>query len=181
MTTLGIPPGPGDYLASNPQWRQPFQAWQKIFREWIEEASPEKIKAALPFFDSRPLYGKFSLFLTIRDHIVALIGEEGQGFLKALTGLIVKTPPPVGFIKNRVVEQDGTQQERLDLHQKGLRPLIDLVRLFALSRGIRETATLARIQALKDREPAFRKLSGELAHAFEFMMLLNYSSSVSAD
>jgi CBS domain-containing protein len=171
LTTLGIPPGPGGYLASNPKWDQPFQAWQKVFREWIEEASPGTIVEALPFFDSRPLYGKFSLFLTIRDHIVALIGEEGQGFLKVLTELIVKTPPPVGFIKNRVVEQDGTQQEQLDLHQRGLQPLIDLVRLFALSRGIRETSTLARIQALKEREPAFQKLSGELAHAFEFMML----------
>ncbi|MCU0578869.1 MAG: histidine kinase, partial [Desulfobacterota bacterium] len=36
----------------------------------------------------------------------------------------------------------------------------------------RETATLARIKALQDREPAFKKISGELAQAFEFMMLL---------
>jgi len=173
LSILGILPGPGRALAANPKWRQPFQTWKKIFREWIEVASPEEISEALPFFDSRPLSGKFSLFLTIRDHIAALINEEGQKFLKALTDRIVTNPPPVGFVKNRVIEQDGTQREHLDLEQHGLRPLVDLVRLFALSRGIQETATLARIQALKNREPAFQKISGELTQAFEFLMLLN--------
>ena len=173
LSQLGIPPGPENTLAANPQWRQPFQTWQKIFRGWIEAAVPGKVTEAVPFFDSRPLYGKFSLFLTIRDHITALIKEEGQGFLKTLAERVVQNPPPVGFVRNRVVHKDGTQHEFLDLRRKGLQPLVDLVRLFALSRGIRETATLARIQALKDREPAFQKLSGELAQAFEFMMLLN--------
>lgn len=173
LTKLGIPPGADGYLAANSQWRQPFRVWQKTFRDWIEEPSPEKIMKALPFFDSRPLHGKFSLFLPIRDRIVTLIREQGRNFLRVLTEVVVKIPPPVGFVKNRVVEQDGTQHEQLDLKQRGLRPLTDLVRLFALSRGIRETNTLARIKALQEGEPAFQRLSGELAHAFEFMMMLN--------
>jgi CBS domain-containing protein len=173
LSILGILPGPNRALASNPKWRQPFQTWKKIFREWIEGASLEDISEALTFFDSRPLYGKFSLFLTIRDHIVALIEKEGQKFLKVLTDRVITNPPPVGFVKNRVIEQNGTQSEHLDLERHGIRPLVDLVRLFALSRGIRETATLSRIGALKDREPAFQKISGELAQAFEFLMLLN--------
>jgi CBS domain-containing protein len=173
LATLGIPPSPDSPMASTPQWCQPFQAWRGLFREWIEKAPPENIAAVIPFFDSRPLYGKFSLFLTIRDYIITLLQEEGREFLRVLCAWTVKTPPPVGFIKNRLIEQDGTPRERLDLQQKGLQPLVDLVRLFSLSRGIRETATLSRIQALKDREPAFRKIGGELFQAFEFMMLLH--------
>jgi CBS domain-containing protein len=172
LALLGLRPAPEKTLAANPQWRQPFQAWRKLFRDWIAGATPDSVAEGVPFFDARPLYGKFSLFLTIRDHIAALIKEEGANFLQALSVQAVSHPPPVGFVKNRLVEKDGTQQEFLDLGRKGLQPLVDLVRLFALSRGVRETATLARIKALQDREPAFKKISGELAQAFEFMMLL---------
>jgi CBS domain-containing protein len=172
LALLGLQPAPEKTLASNPQWRQPFQAWRKLFRDWIAGATPDSVAEGVPFFDARPLYGKFSLFLTIRDHIAALIKEEGAKFLQALSVQAVSHPPPVGFVKNRLVEKDGTQQEFLDLGRKGLQPLVDLVRLFALSRGVRETATLARIKALQDREPAFNKIGGELSQAFEFMMLL---------
>jgi CBS domain-containing protein len=173
LAVLGLQPGPENVQAANPEWRQPFRAWQKLFQEWIEEATLEKIAESLPFFDSRPLYGKFSLFLTIRDLIAALIKGEGQKLLEVMTAKVVQMPPPVGFVRNHLVEKDGTQHEFLDLAQRGLQPLVDLVRIFALSRGIRETATLSRIQALKDREPGFQKITGELARAFEFMMLLN--------
>jgi CBS domain-containing protein len=113
------------------------------------------------------------LFQGIRDQLTPLILEGDREFLKTLARLAVLLPPPVGFVKNRIAERDGSQQEKLDLKQRGILPLVNLVRLFALFRGVRETSTLGRIQGLKEKDPAFRKLGGELTQAVEFMMLLN--------
>jgi CBS domain-containing protein len=127
----------------------------------------------LPLFDARPLSGKFMLFQKIRDQVPSLLLADDQKFLKTLARLAVDTPPPVGFVKNGIAERDGSQKEYLDLSLRGILPLVDLVRLFALLRGVRESSTLGRIQALKEKDPAFGNLAGELTQAFEFMMLLH--------
>ncbi len=173
LAALGVPPCPDGYMAANPQWCQPFRIWNRLFLEWIGRPSLERTPAVLPFFDARPLSGKFMLFQGIRDQITPLLLEGDREFLGTLSRLAVHLPPPVGFVKNRIAERDGTQQEKLDLQQRGILPLINLVRLFALFRGVRETSTLGRIQGLKEKDPAFQKLGGELTQALEFMMLMN--------
>ena len=173
LAALGVPSCPDGYMAANPQWCQPFRIWNRLFVDWISRPSLDRTPAVLPFFDARPLSGKFMLFQGIRDQLTPLILEGDREFLKTLARLAVLLPPPVGFVKNRIAERDGSQQEKLDLKQRGILPLVNLVRLFALFRGVRETSTLGRIQGLKEKDPAFRKLGGELTQAVEFMMLLN--------
>ena len=157
LAALGVPPCPDGYMAANPQWCQPFRIWNRLFVDWISRPSLDRTPAVLPFFDARPLSGKFMLFQGIRDQLTPLILEGDREFLKTLARLAVHLPPPVGFVKNRIAERDGSQQEKLDLKQRGILPLVNLVRLFALFRGVRETSTLGRIQGLKEKDPAFRE------------------------
>jgi CBS domain-containing protein len=173
LAALGAAPCPDCFMAATAQWRQPFRIWDHIFKALISTPSPEKTPAFLSFFDARPLSGKFMLFQKIRDQVPALLLEGDMKFLKTLALLAVDTPPPVGFVKNGIAERDGSQQEKLDLNHRGIRPIVDLIRLFALYRGVRESSTLGRIQALKDKDPAFNKIGAELTQAFEFMMLLH--------
>jgi CBS domain-containing protein len=173
LAALGASPCPDCFMAATAQWRQPFRIWDQIFKELITTSSPEKTPAFLPFFDARPLSGKFMLFQKIRDQVPALLRGGDMKFLKTLARLAVDIPPPVGFVKSGIAERDGSQQEKLDLSHRGITPIVDLVRLFALFRGVRESSTLGRIRALRDKDPAFDKLGAELTQAFEFMMLLH--------
>ena len=50
--------------------------------------------------------------------------------------------------------------------------MIDIIRLFALEKGFRETSTVERINALKDNHSIVREYADELLHSFEFIMLL---------
>lgn len=173
LEALGASPCPDGFIAATPQWRKPFRIWDRIFKELIQNPSREKTPAFLPFFDARPLSGKFLLFQKIRDQISSLLLEGDMTFLKTLAQLAVETPPPVGFVKNGIAERDGSQQDKLDLTRRGITPIIDLVRLFALFRGIREPSTIGRIRGLRQKDPSFDKLGRELIQAFEFMMLLH--------
>lgn len=171
LLALDVPACPQGFMAANPRWCQPIRTWKAIFTQWITEPSEEDLAKALIFFDARPLSGKFMLFQGIRSHITPWIMEEGRAFLEALARLATRTPPPAGFVGNEIFEKNGEQKTEIDLKQRGILPIVDLVRLFSLSHGLPETATLARIKALRAKDPAFAPIEGELLHTFEYMML----------
>jgi len=86
--------------------------------------------------------------------------------------MAIKNTPPIGFFKSFVVEKDGAHKNELNLKVKGVAPLVDIIRLFALERGVRETSTLERIAALRGSHTIVQEYADEFAHAFEFIMLL---------
>jgi CBS domain-containing protein len=93
-------------------------------------------------------------------------------FIDHIALLISRNRPPIGFLKTAVVEQSGERREKLDLKVKGLAPLVGIVRVLALEAALRETSTLERLEALKGRSLEVDAYGEEIAHAFEFMMLL---------
>ena len=171
LIKIGFPLCPADYMASNPQWCRPFNVWKRHFAHWISEPTPEAVLKSLIFFDFRPLYGNFTLAEKLRNDLKSMI--EGQGiFLGHMANQIVRNTPPVGFFKSFVVEKTGEHKDEFNLKVKGLTPLVDVVRLFSLERGIQETSTLGRIKALRDIHPIVKQYADELEQAFEFIMVL---------
>jgi CBS domain-containing protein len=86
--------------------------------------------------------------------------------------MAIKNSPPIGFLKSFVVEKDGEHKDELNLKIKGLAPLIDIVRLFSLERGVKETSTLERIEMLRSKHTIVEEYADDFEHAFEFIMLL---------
>ena len=168
---IGFPSCPAGYMAGNPQWCQPLKTWKKYLAGWINEPFPEAVLKTLIFFDFRPLHGKFSLAETLRDYLKSAL--EGQGiFFGHMANTITKNAPPIGFLKSFVVEKSGEHKDELNLKLKGITPLVDAVRLFALERGVKETSTIGRINALKDKHTIVKEYAEGLEHAFEYIMLL---------
>jgi CBS domain-containing protein len=86
--------------------------------------------------------------------------------------MLIKNTPPIGFLKSFVVEKSGEHKNELNLKIKGITPLVDIIRLFALEKGAKETSTLERIEALKEKHAIVKEYADELEHAFEFITLL---------
>lgn len=171
LIKIGFPECPADYMASNPVWRQPLRTWKRYFSGWINEPTPEAVLKSLIFFDFRPLHGKFSLAEGLRESFMSNL-KERQAFLGHMANMIIRNTPPVGFLKSFVVEKSGEHKDEFDLKVKGLGPLVDAVRFFALEKGIKETSTLGRINAAKSGHAIVKEYAGELEHAFDFIMLL---------
>lgn len=171
LARVGFPLCSGNYMASNEVWCQPLRVWKKYFMQWISEPTAEAIIRSLILFDFRPLYGKFQLAVALRNALKARL--EGEGiFLGYMANTIIKNTPPIGFFKSFVVEKSGEHKDEFNLKVKGITPLIDAVRLFALETGVTDTSTLGRIQALKDKHITIKEYSSELEHAFDFIMTL---------
>ena len=86
-----------------------------------------------------------------------------------MANMVVKNTPPVGFFKSFVVEKNGEHKNEFDLKVKGIAPLNDIIRLFALEKGVRSTSTPERIAALREKHSVVREYQKEIEHAFEFI------------
>jgi CBS domain-containing protein len=171
LLKCGFPPCPADYMASNPKWCQPLSVWKKYFAGWINEPTSDAVLKSLIFFDFRPLHGEAGLAEELRGALSSLL--EGQMlFLGYMANTIISNMPPLSLFKSFVVEKGGEHKDEFDLKVKGIAPLVDAVRLFALERGVRETSTIERINALKEKHSIVKEYADELEHAFEFIMLL---------
>ena len=95
--------------------------------------------------------------------------------------MAIKNTPPIGFFKSFVVEKGGEHKDELNLKVKGLAPLVDIVRLFALEKGVRETSTLERIETLRSMHTIVEEYADDFEYAFEFIMLLRIHQPVPAD
>jgi CBS domain-containing protein len=171
LLKCGFPPCPDDVMASNPKWCQPLKVWKKYFSQWRYTLKDENINLANMFFDFRGIYGDFLLKESLRDYLLHIVKEQ-KGFLEYLASLAVRNHPPLGFFKTFVVEKSGEHKDKLNLKIKGIAPIVDIIRLFSLEKGVRETSTLERIEALRSKHSVVRDHADEIIYTFEFLMLL---------
>ncbi len=171
LIQCGFEACPANYMASNPDWCQPLSEWKRYFSSWISEPNPEAVLKSLIFFDFRPLHGDGSLAWELREHFGRLIPDYPV-FLGFLANMLVKNRPPIGFFGGVAVERSGEHKDGLNLKIKGVAPLVDIARLFALEKGIRHASTLERLEALRGSTSLLADLVDELEYAFEFITLL---------
>jgi CBS domain-containing protein len=167
LERCGYPDGAATFTARNPRWRQPLHVWRDYFQSWIEltEAFDPLV------FDLRSVGGAGTLIGPLRDFVTAAASER-SAFLAQLARSAVKHTPPIGFFRNFVVEQHGPRKATFDIQQRGIAPIVDVVRLWALANGVRETNTLERLRALSARKAIGQEQADELGHTLEFLLLL---------
>ncbi len=171
LLQCGFPSCPANYMATNPQWRQPLKTWKKYFSTWIATPTPDAVLNSVAFFDFRHMAGDALLAEQLRDYLNAQLRDQ-KVFLGYLANMAIRNMPPIGFFKSFVVEKSGEHKDQLNLKVKGIAPLVDIMRLFALEKGIRETSTLERIETLRSRHTIVEEYADDLEQAFEFITLL---------
>ena len=161
----------GNFMASNPEWRQPLGTWKRFFSEWIEHPADTAVFKAANLFDFRGLHGDQRLATELKAHLLqALDGEEE--FLRAMANLNLDLRPQLGRFGSIVVEKSGEHANQLDIKKYCLTPLVNIVRFFSLERRIPETPTVERLAVLAGMHPVVAEVGKDLAHTFEFLSLL---------
>jgi CBS domain-containing protein len=171
LVSCGFPLCPADFMASNARWCQSLDVWKEYFSKWINNPTPDALLMSLIFFDFRPIHGNLKLAEDLRSYLGQHLKNQNIFFAR-MAGVITKNRPPLGFFRSFIVEKSGEHKDTLNLKLRGIGPIVDLARLFALERGVHETSTLERIKALKDKHPVISELGAELEQAFEFITLL---------
>ncbi len=149
LVNCGYPLCPGEIMARNPKWCQPFSTWCSYFERWISAPDPEELLNVMIFFDFRAGYGTMSLAEKLRDHLISY-SKRQEIYLMHLAKECMMSRPPLSFFKTFIVERDGEHKNTLDIKRQGLTPFVNYARVMGLKHGVKETNTLARMDVLKE-------------------------------
>lgn len=138
----------GDIMASNSRWRQPLSAWKTNFSDWIQKPKAEALLRLSIFFDLRGIYGDKTLAKQLNQHI-RKEAKEHSGFLTFMARNANQRKPPLGFFRQFVLDGEGKQSRTFNLKERGIAPIIDIVRVHALACGSDKLNTLERIEDIE--------------------------------
>lgn len=168
LAACGIHYCPGDVMASNIQWRQPLKIWQRYFADWVSDPERKAMMLVSNFFDMRVVEGDTALFVSLNTHALNKARNNGI-FLAHLAANALQNRPPLGFFRQFVLIHGGEHDKRFDLKLRGILPIVDLARLFALTEGIAETSTLRRLQKAGERGALSHEGAANLRDALELI------------
>ena len=171
LDACGYPRCPGDIMAVTSRWRQPLRNWRQYFTQWVREPSPEAIMRGSIFFDLRSVHGNVRLVDELRQHIAREVQAQPL-FIAHLARSALSRRPPLGLFGRFVLEPNGDHAPSLDLKLRGLAPIVDLARVYALEAGCEDANTLERLRCAAENAALSSSGSTELADAFELIAML---------
>ncbi len=170
LNTVGFEYCPADMMASNSKWCLSLSEWKNQFNDWITHPDEDKIMLSAIFFDYERCYGNKQLVDDMSDSIFKSIDSYGI-FLNFLALNAIKNPPPLGFFRQFLVENDGEHKDLFDIKSRAIMPLVDAARLLVLSYNIKEyNNTILRFEKLIDVEPQNKELYTACIDAFKILL-----------
>jgi CBS domain-containing protein len=176
LAELGFPLCTGNIMASNPACCLSEAEWRHKFIGWLTEPTPPALLNANIFFDFRPLFGERHLADKLRDWLFARTSDNPL-FRKLMVANALQTEPPLGLIRAFVVDESDS---KFDLKSRGTRVFVDAARVFALARGIGETATVERLRRAGDQLGIEPRHVAATVDAFQYLQLLRLRTQESA-
>ena len=171
LVNCGYPLCPGDIMARNPKWCQPYSVWRRYFERWVAAPEPQELLNAMIFFDFRSGYGDSSLAENLRDHLIKITRRQ-EIYLMHLAKDCLASRAPLSFFKTFIVEKDGEHKNELDIKRQGLVPFVNFARVLALKNGIKETNTLSRLNVLEADGHIQKNLWASACEGYELQMQL---------
>ncbi len=162
---------PGDVMAINPKWRQSVAVWRSYFNQWISSPDPKALMYASIFFDLKCIYGTPEL---LKDLMTEVFTKTRQNtiFQSHMAHNAEHYKPPLGFFRNFILEDNGVNKKSLNLKKKGVVPIVDIARVYALSHGVRAVNTQGRLRELADVGGLSASGAKELIEAYKFINLV---------
>lgn len=160
----------GKIMATNPEWRQPLKVWQQYFQSWIEQPSAERLLHCSIFFDIDGVWGQTKWADQLQQQ-VSKLAQKKPLFLASMTRNALNRTPPLGFFKDFVMEQDGKQNNSLNIKRRGTAPFVDLIRIHALAIGSTESNSFNRLQQIIDAGVLPKGRAEDLRDAFEVIAM----------
>jgi len=159
---------PGDVMATNPKWRQPLAVWRSYFDKWIFNPQPKALMYASIFFDLQCVLGDAGLLESLQSEV--LKKTRGNSiFLAYMTANALHFHPPLGIFKQFVLEKGGAEKKALNMKKRGIVPITDLARVYALSAGVNALNTQDRLEAASKAGVLSRSGMADLRDALEFI------------
>jgi CBS domain-containing protein len=178
MEKCGLCRCPDGANADNLLFSRSRSSWIEVSRGWLTD--PTRAGALLLSSiaaDSQPLT-EMALGRTITDTIRET--TRSTEFLRELLRFALTRKPPIGFVRDFVIEHSGENRGGLDLKQGGLRPISSLARWLAIAQGDVRGGTIERLKRAASAG-LLKEEDGEiLINAFKDIYQLVFDNEIAA-
>jgi CBS domain-containing protein len=179
LDACGFPLCKGDIMAGNPKWCLSLAEWRDAFAGWTDNTDPQALLNSSIFFDFRPLYGSDELADALRASLATLTGKNLR-FLRQLAEQALETRPPLGFLRDFVVEDVEGHEHTIDLKKSGTRVFVDAARVIALATATAHSSTAQRLRVGGARLNMNADEISSAVEAFFFIHMLRLKSQLAA-
>lgn len=162
---------PGDAMATNPKFRKPLKDWQQYFTDWIERPERKALMLSSIFFDMRAVYGEKALLEELQQQILRKT-KINRIFIAHMVSNALTHKPPLGFFRSFVLVHDGDHDNTLDIKHRGVVPIVDIARVYALAGGIKAVGTIDRLKEAQQSGALSREMAENLIDAYELISRL---------
>ncbi|MHB1105956.1 MAG: DUF294 nucleotidyltransferase-like domain-containing protein [Lutibacter sp.] len=170
LNYVGFEYCPADMMASNPKWCLSLAEWKNQFDAWIKTPTEDAMMMCTIFFDYDLVYGDKKLVNEMSDSIYESINSF-EIFLNFMGRNALRNPPPIGFFRQFLVEDDGKHKDQFDIKSRALMPLVDAARLLTLSHSIKDkNNTVSRFKKLIKVEPKNQDLYLSCIDSFNILL-----------
>ena len=129
------------------------------------------------FFELRPVYGDKSLFTKVQKEMLAS-AKNNRIFIAYMVANALSHRPPLGFFRNFVLIHNQEHDNTLDVKHRGIVPIVDIARVYALSEGLTCVNTKERLKAAHECGAMSREMSENLIDALEYIASLRNQHQV---
>jgi CBS domain-containing protein len=171
LVRIGVPPCPGEIMASNPRWCQPLSIWRGYFHRWITDPTPDQVLGASIHFDLRPLAGASELGQSLAD-VVRQEAPRHRGFLRLLANDVVERRVALTLLGRIAAQRTGPHRGAVDLKGAGAMQLVGAARVHALELGFHDTNTIGRFRAAQEHGLYTPEEGREIIDAAQHLMRL---------
>ncbi|MCB2227669.1 MAG: CBS domain-containing protein [Desulfarculaceae bacterium] len=165
---------PGAIMADPDACCRSESQWEQSFLGWIASAEPEALTPILSYFDLRAVYAETDFVEALWEKVFAAV-EANRDFLGRMGKAASQLRPPVGFLRDFVVDTEGQYSDELNLDESALDPVVQGARLLALEQRLRQTNTLERLGAVARLGLLKPDFAEDLREAYGFVTLLRIS------
>ena len=177
LNIVGFEYCPANIMASNPKWCLSLKEWKVQFKDWVKHPTSDKILLSIIFFDFEYIFGDKELYNQMSESVFKYISKK-LIFLGFLSKATLDNPPPLGFFKQFLVEQDGENKDHFDIKSRAIRPLVDAARIFSLHHSLKVNNTIARYEKLMEVEPQNSDIFESCANAFKILLQFRTSQGL---
>ncbi len=177
LARFGFPPCPGNVMVSNPIWSQTLDDFLAQLKRWVHVPDDDSPMNLGIFFDAVAVAGDGELLAKAKRAFIEMMAGETVAiahFAKAID----QFPGPGGIVSS-ILATVG-REEAIDLKKSGTFPIVHGIRSLAIEKGLTQTSTVERIQAIATTHLFDETFARDLTEAFGWFVQLRLRSQLRA-
>ena len=164
LNTVGYRFCDGEIMASNPDWVQSLQEWEKKFGKWIGTSDPQSVLNCSIFFDFRCAYGHQLLIDQLRSYINTTLKTNSIFFYHMAQTIMDYKDPLNVFGKIKASSKDKVNVKNI------LLPVMSFLRLYTLKNQLDATNSLDRAKKIYECGEINKSLYEEIVFSYNYLM-----------